>query len=111
MMPRRFLVRLLPLLLLVLLCAPARAQLGSLLQSTTNTPPASRNEPVTFAADQVEYDRENALVIARGLSHRLAARLVVGAFAVAAHPAAARPDGARVRRHQRGVRRLVLARR
>jgi LPS-assembly protein len=66
MMPRRFLVRLLPLLLLVLLCAPARAQLGSLLQSTTNTPPASRNEPVTFAADQVEYDRENALVIARG---------------------------------------------
>ncbi|MBV9251941.1 MAG: LPS-assembly protein LptD, partial [Acetobacteraceae bacterium] len=42
-----------------------RAQLSG-LTTLGNNPSPTRNEPVTFAADQVEYDRENALVIARG---------------------------------------------
>jgi LPS-assembly protein len=33
---------------------------------TPQEPPGSRQEPVTFTADQVEYDRENNLVTARG---------------------------------------------
>jgi LPS-assembly protein len=37
---------------------PARMPLGGT--------PAARNEPVTFTADQVQYDREKSLVIARG---------------------------------------------
>ena len=62
-MKRATLARLLPALLL--LTAPAQAQLGGLLQQS-NAKPVARNQPVTFTADQVEYDRENALVIAHG---------------------------------------------
>jgi LPS-assembly protein len=55
-------------LLLAFLClvaGPAHAQLGS-LTSVGAGHNVSQSEPVTFTADQVEYDRENALVIASG---------------------------------------------
>jgi LPS-assembly protein len=56
----------LPALLgLLLLALPARAQLGA-ITTTPNERSLSSSEPVTFTADQVEYDRENALVIASG---------------------------------------------
>lgn len=41
----------------------AHAQLSQFAQKGT---PASRNEPVTFTADQVDYDRDRSLVIATG---------------------------------------------
>ncbi|HEX5326533.1 MAG TPA: LPS assembly protein LptD [Acetobacteraceae bacterium] len=41
----------------------ARAQLG---QFTGGTPPVSKNQPVTFTADSVEYQQQNSLVIAKG---------------------------------------------
>jgi len=44
---------------------PARAQIGTVLSSRGAAQP-SANEPVTFSSDQVEYDRDNALVITRG---------------------------------------------
>jgi LPS-assembly protein len=44
---------------------PAHAQLGS-LTTVGGGHNVSQSEPVTFTADQVEYDRENALVIASG---------------------------------------------
>ncbi len=44
---------------------PAFAQIGTVLSPRAGAQP-SANEPVTFSADQVEYDRDNALVIARG---------------------------------------------
>ncbi len=45
----------------------AWAQLDALAQAGAQSgPPVSQDTPVTFTADQVEYDRENALVIARG---------------------------------------------
>lgn len=56
-------------IILALLAAPAvapgvaHAQLGNI---TSRSPPPSASDPVTFNADEVEYDRENALVIARG---------------------------------------------
>jgi LPS-assembly protein len=56
---------LLALLLVPLLPSPSWAQLGA-LTGAGSRPPASRNEPVTFTADSVEYDRENSLVIAEG---------------------------------------------
>ena len=43
----------------------ARAQLGQLGQSGAARL-VSRDEPVTFSADEVEYDKERALVSARG---------------------------------------------
>jgi LPS-assembly protein len=41
------------------------AQLGAIV-SGSQQPRASRDEPVTFTADNVQYDRDNALVIATG---------------------------------------------
>ena len=41
------------------------AQLST-LASGSALPPATRNEPVTFTADSVQYDRDNALVTASG---------------------------------------------
>jgi LPS-assembly protein len=53
------------LAMLILMPAGARAQLSKLATVGT-TSPANKNEPVTFTADQVEYDREHSLVSARG---------------------------------------------
>jgi LPS-assembly protein len=52
-------------LLVALSPGSARAQLGALINPGPQNA-AQRNQPVTFTADQVEYDRENALVIATG---------------------------------------------
>ncbi len=52
------------LLLALLVALPARAQLGGLAAASQQ--PISTSDPVTFTADEVEYDRDNALVIARG---------------------------------------------
>ncbi len=49
----------------LLLAAPARAQLSNLAQSS-GTPQVSGNQPVTFSANQVEYDRTHGLVITIG---------------------------------------------
>ncbi|MGE0225932.1 MAG: LPS-assembly protein LptD [Acetobacteraceae bacterium] len=60
---------LLPLILLTLtaLPSPARAQFNAIAAAGAGGgPQMSRSDPVTFTADTVEYDRENALVIARG---------------------------------------------
>jgi LPS-assembly protein len=62
-MARAFLAWVLVLLLLPLV--PARAQLGG-LAAIGNGPQPSRKEPVTFSADQVQYDQQNNLVIATG---------------------------------------------
>ncbi|MEO8716502.1 MAG: LPS assembly protein LptD [Acetobacteraceae bacterium] len=43
--------------------AAAQAQLGALAGSSL---PVSRNAPVTFSADQVEYERDKSLVLAKG---------------------------------------------
>jgi LPS-assembly protein len=53
------------LALLLLVTGTAQAQLSSLATAGSQQS-VSRNQPVTFTADSVEYDRENALVIARG---------------------------------------------
>jgi LPS-assembly protein len=58
-------VLLLALLLLVALSNAAWAQLGA-LANASGQHQVARNQPVTFTADSVEYDRENALVIAQG---------------------------------------------
>ena len=71
-MARAFLARrrlsavllLLGLLLAIALSAGANAQLRQLAGAGGS--PQSSNQPVTFTADSVEYDRENALVIAEG---------------------------------------------
>lgn len=47
------------------LVAPAAAQYSA-IGSTTAHGPVNGNQPVTFTADAVEYDRDHALVIARG---------------------------------------------
>ena len=66
LVPLRALILLLAVLLVLpVLSRVANAQLGALV-SSGQRPSASRNEPVTFTADSVEYDRENALVIATG---------------------------------------------
>lgn len=61
--------RLVALLVLALLAlvlpTTANAQLASLAAAGSGQP-ASSSDPVTFTADEVEYDRDNALVIARG---------------------------------------------
>jgi LPS-assembly protein len=100
------LIRLLPALLLPALLVPtgaAHAQIGGLL-TQSNTPPVSRNQPVTFSADQVEYDRENSLVIASGHveawqnGHVLRADRIVfnrntGTAAATGHVVLMEPDG------------------
>jgi LPS-assembly protein len=58
-------VLLLALLLLIALSNVAWAQLGA-LANASGQHQVARNQPVTFTADSVEYDRENALVIAQG---------------------------------------------
>jgi len=65
-MARGFLIR----FLVAVLCwaavpQAAKAQLGALAAAGSGQP-ISRSDPVTFTSDSVEYDRENALVIARG---------------------------------------------
>jgi LPS-assembly protein len=59
------------LLLAMLLLAVAwpvavRAQLGEVLTGAPARAKASRDQPVSFTSDTVEYDRENSLVIADG---------------------------------------------
>lgn len=56
---------LLGLLLVAALSGAARAQLGALVGSSEHQQ-GSRDQPVTFTADLVEYDRDNALVTAQG---------------------------------------------
>ena len=56
---------LLGLLLLAAFPGLAQAQLGSLIGSNEHQQ-GSRDQPVTFTADSVEYDRDNALVTAQG---------------------------------------------
>ena len=65
--PLRLLLRVLPLAMLLASALPdaAPAQLSTLVNSASQ-PQGDRNAPVTFTADTVEYDRENALVIAQG---------------------------------------------
>lgn len=56
------------LVLLVLLtgfATPARAQFSALTGQSSG-PPLSTNEPVTFSADEVNYDKDRALVTATG---------------------------------------------
>jgi LPS-assembly protein len=53
------------LLLLVALTDVAWAQLGA-LANASGQHQGTRNQPVTFTADSVEYDRQNALVITQG---------------------------------------------
>src|SRR5690348_11636893 len=64
-MARALLIRSM-LLALCLAAIPvaARAQFGAVTGSARQ--PISRSDPVTFTADSVEYDRQNALVIAKG---------------------------------------------
>ncbi len=58
-------VLLLAILPVVALPGAVRAQLSALTNPGAH-PQASRDQPVTFTADSVEYDRENSLVIADG---------------------------------------------
>ena len=50
----------------LVLAQPGEAQLSSLARSGAQSGTVSGDEPVTFNADQVEYDRQNNLVIATG---------------------------------------------
>jgi LPS-assembly protein len=52
-------------MLLACLATPAVAQLRSLAGNASG-PPVNRNEPVTFSADQVDYDKDKSLVTATG---------------------------------------------
>ncbi len=45
--------------------SPASAQLGS-LTARANSSTISQNDPVTFSADEVDYDKDRALVTAKG---------------------------------------------
>ena len=58
-------VLLLAILLVSALAGTSRAQLNALANAGSQQP-SKRDQPVTFTADSVEYDRENALVIAQG---------------------------------------------
>jgi LPS-assembly protein len=100
-MVRAFLVCLLALLLLP--TGPARAQLGALTGLGTNPQP-TRNQPVTFSADQVQYDQQNNLVITTGHveawqnGHVLRADKIVfdrntGTAAATGHVVLLEPDG------------------
>ena len=53
-------------LLLSCLAASAHAQLGQLVTPGGHGAPISRDQPVTFTADQVDYDRDKAIVTATG---------------------------------------------
>jgi LPS-assembly protein len=58
---------LLAVLLAAVCSASAHAQPGGgILTDSSSRAPASRDQPVAFSSDSVEYDRENALVIAEG---------------------------------------------
>jgi LPS-assembly protein len=48
------------------LAPAAQAQLGGIVAGNARGPAISRNEPVTFTADDVQYDRDGALVTATG---------------------------------------------
>jgi LPS-assembly protein len=52
-------------LLPIMMLAPASG-LAQKTSFSTAGPPVSKDEPVTFTADEVEYDRDNNLVTARG---------------------------------------------
>ena len=58
-------VLLLAILLASALAGTSRAQLNTLANAGSQQP-SKRDQPVTFTADSVEYDRENSLVIAQG---------------------------------------------
>jgi LPS-assembly protein len=92
------------LALLLLPVVPAHAQLGAITGNLGNNPPPSRNEPVTFGADQVQYDQQNNLVIATGHveawqnGHVLRADKIVfdrntGTAAATGHVVLLEPDG------------------
>jgi LPS-assembly protein len=100
-MTRAFLACMLVILLLP--SVPARAQLGALATLGSNPQP-SRKEPVTFGADQVQYDQQNNLVIATGHveawqnGHVLRADKIVfdrntGTAAATGHVVLLEPDG------------------
>ena len=83
---------------------PARAQLGLLAGTAAKNSAPSRKEPVTFSADQVQYDQKNNLVIATGHveawqnGHILRADKVVfdrntGTAAATGHVVLMEPDG------------------
>lgn len=87
-----------------LLCTPAAAQLSSLSRPGAGAQPVSGNQPVTFQADSVSYDRVNALVSAEGHvqawqnDHFLAADRVTfdrnsGVAAAYGHVILLEPDG------------------
>jgi LPS-assembly protein len=54
------------MLLAAALPIAVRAQLGEILTGGSSRAQASRDQPVSFTSDTVEYDRENSLVIAQG---------------------------------------------
>ncbi|HEY3847213.1 MAG TPA: LPS assembly protein LptD [Acetobacteraceae bacterium] len=100
-MTRAFLVCLMALLLLA--TVPAWAQSG-VLGDLGNNPQPSTKEPVTFGADQVQYDQQNNLVIATGHveswqnGHVLRADKIVfdrntGTAAATGHVVLLEPDG------------------
>ena len=62
---RALLRGLLAAMLLALLSAVAHAQLGSIVNATSE-PQVSRDKPMLFTSQSVEYDRDNSLVIAEG---------------------------------------------
>lgn len=100
--PLQALWRLLALAVLSLLWPdPVRAQVSALGGARA---PVSQNQPVTFTADQVEYDREHGLVTARGHveawqnDHVLHADVVTfdrntGVMAAQGHVVLLEPDG------------------
>jgi LPS-assembly protein len=51
---------------LIALVRPAEAQLDSVLTPRTGEQQPRTDQPVTFSSDQVEYDKTNAIVTARG---------------------------------------------
>jgi LPS-assembly protein len=98
---RAFAACLLVLLLLPLI--PAHAQQG-VMSTLGSNPGPSRKEPVTFGADQVQYDQQNNLVIATGHveawqnGHVLRADKIVfdrntGTAAATGHVVLLEPDG------------------
>ena len=56
------------LVLLLLAASPAQAQFGAIRRTPGAAPPTpvNRTDPVAFTADEVQYDRDNALVTATG---------------------------------------------
>lgn len=99
-MKRALLVSLVPALLL---SVPAHAQLSGVIQRSTG-PAITIHQPVSFTADQVEYDRPNGLVIAKGdveawqNDHVLRANRIVfnrntGTAAATGHVVLLEPDG------------------